>query len=109
MGKGHGIEELSGFATEFIREAGKKALAFYGKGKPQVKFDQGMVIEADLHLKTNVGERKMYLKTKKLMYVISVISAALLFAGNIQAEIKIGVLAKRGARVSWRLWRHHAR
>ena len=48
--KGYGIEELSEFATEFIKEAGKKALAFYGKGKPQVKFDQGMVIEADVRL-----------------------------------------------------------
>jgi myo-inositol-1(or 4)-monophosphatase len=49
-GKGHGIEELSGFAMEFIQEAGKKALPFYGKGKTQVKFDQGMVTEADLRL-----------------------------------------------------------
>ena len=48
--KGHGIEELSGFATEFIRQAGKKAMPFYGKGKPQVKFDQEMVTEADLRL-----------------------------------------------------------
>lgn len=48
--KGHGIEELSAFATAFIKEAGKKALAFYGKGQPQVKFDQGMVIEAELRL-----------------------------------------------------------
>jgi myo-inositol-1(or 4)-monophosphatase len=56
--KGHGIEELNGFATEFIREAGKKALAFYGKGKPQVKFDQGMVIEADLRL-TDLFQEKL--------------------------------------------------
>ena len=48
--KGHGIDELSAFATEFIKEAGKKALAFYGKGQPQVKFDQSMVIEAELRL-----------------------------------------------------------
>ena len=48
--KGYGVEELSAFATEFIKEAGKKALAFYGKGQPQVKFDQGMVIEAELRL-----------------------------------------------------------
>ena len=48
--KGHGIDELNGFATDFIKEAGKKALIFYGKGKPQVKFDQGMVIQADLRL-----------------------------------------------------------
>jgi len=59
MGKtGHGIEELSGFATEFIKDAGKKALAFYGKGKPQVKFDQGMVIEAELRL-TDLFQEKL--------------------------------------------------
>ncbi len=50
MGKDHGIEELSGFAMAFIKEAGKKALPYYGKGKPQVKFDQGMVTEADLRI-----------------------------------------------------------
>jgi myo-inositol-1(or 4)-monophosphatase len=48
--KGHGIDELSGFATEFIKQAGKKALPFYGKGQPQVKFDQEMVTQADLRL-----------------------------------------------------------
>ena len=56
--KGHGIEELSGFASEFIKHAGKKALAFYGKGKPQVKFDQGMVIAADLRL-TDLFKEKL--------------------------------------------------
>ena len=56
--KGHGIEELSEFATEFIKKAGKKALAFYGKGKPQVKFDQGMVIEADVRL-TELFQEKL--------------------------------------------------
>ena len=35
MGKGHGIEELSGFAMEFIKKAGKQALTYFGKGKPQ--------------------------------------------------------------------------
>jgi myo-inositol-1(or 4)-monophosphatase len=48
--KSHGIEELSEFAIEFIKAAGKKALIYYGKGKPQVKFDQGMVIQADIQL-----------------------------------------------------------
>ena len=48
--KGHGIDELSGFAMEFIKEAGKQALPFFGKGKPQVKFDQGLVTEADLRI-----------------------------------------------------------
>ena len=48
--KGRGIEELSGFATEFIKKAGKKALVQYGKGRPQVKFDESVVTEAELQL-----------------------------------------------------------
>lgn len=48
--KGHGIEELSGFAMEFIKAAGKKAMPYFGTGKSQVKFDQGMVTEADLRI-----------------------------------------------------------
>jgi len=51
MGRnGHGFEELSEFAMEFIKQAGKKALPFYGKGQARVKFDQGMVTEADLRI-----------------------------------------------------------
>lgn len=48
--KGRGIDNLCAFAKEFIKQAGKKSLTFYGKGKPNVKFDQGMVIQADLQL-----------------------------------------------------------
>jgi len=48
--KGHGIDDLSGFAMEFIKKAGKQAMPFFGKGKPQFKFDQGMVTEADLRI-----------------------------------------------------------
>jgi myo-inositol-1(or 4)-monophosphatase len=48
--KGHGVEELSEFAMEFIKQAGKKAMPFYGKGQTRVKFDQGMVTEADLRI-----------------------------------------------------------
>ena len=50
VGKGRGIDELSGFATEFIKEAGKKALAHYGKGRPQVKFDETVVTQAELQM-----------------------------------------------------------
>jgi myo-inositol-1(or 4)-monophosphatase len=50
VGKGHGIDELSGFAMKFVQQAGKKALAHYGKGNPQVKFDEGVVTEAELQL-----------------------------------------------------------
>ena len=53
--KGQGIEELSKFAMEFIKQAGKKALPFYGKGQSRVKFDQGMVTEADALVSRALG------------------------------------------------------
>lgn len=48
--KGHEIEDLTGFAMELIRESGKKALSYYGKGEFQVKFDENLVTEAELDL-----------------------------------------------------------
>ena len=54
---GQNVEELSEFAMEFIRKAGDTALEFYGKGKAQFKFDQGVVIEADLRLADYFQER----------------------------------------------------
>ncbi len=44
------IEELVGFGLEAIRRAGAKALEFYGKGRPQVRFDDGIVTEAEVVL-----------------------------------------------------------
>jgi myo-inositol-1(or 4)-monophosphatase len=44
------IEELIGFAMDFIHQAGEKAMGHYGKGRPQVKFDQGVVTEAEIQL-----------------------------------------------------------
>ena len=46
----HGIDELSGFAMDVIHEVGEKALEYYGKGKPQIKFDELLVTEAELRL-----------------------------------------------------------
>jgi len=46
--KGHGVDDLSKFAMDFIREAGKKALAHFGKAKPHVRFDQGVVTAAEI-------------------------------------------------------------
>jgi myo-inositol-1(or 4)-monophosphatase len=46
----HGIEKLSEFAMDVIHQAGEKAMAYYGKGRPHVKFDQGVVTEAELQL-----------------------------------------------------------
>jgi len=48
--KHQGIGDLKQFAQEVIRRAGEEALSYYGKGDPYVKFDEGLVTEADLHL-----------------------------------------------------------
>ena len=49
--KNEGIESLTRFAMDMIRHAGKEALSYYGKGKPNLKFDEGLVTEAELHLR----------------------------------------------------------
>ena len=46
VSKKHGIEDLEQFATDAIRRAGEKALSYYGKGDPGVKFDEGRVMIA---------------------------------------------------------------
>jgi len=48
--KSHRIEDLTQFATDVICSLGKEALSYYGKGKPNVKFDEELVTEAELHL-----------------------------------------------------------
>jgi len=48
--KDHGIEELLKFALEVIHSAGMEALTFYGKGKFNIKFDEALVTESELHL-----------------------------------------------------------
>jgi len=48
--KRHGIDDLSAFAMDFIHHAGEAAMRYYGKGKPQKKFDQGVVTQAELEL-----------------------------------------------------------
>ena len=45
-----GIEDLTGFAFEVIRRSGEEALAYYGKGRSDTVFDEGLVTEAELHL-----------------------------------------------------------
>ena len=50
MANRHSIDELSGFALDFIQGAGSEALSFYGKGRSKVKFDESLVTEAELHL-----------------------------------------------------------
>jgi myo-inositol-1(or 4)-monophosphatase len=46
----NGIEELTRFAMEVVRSSGEKALSYYGKGSPSIKFDEGLVTEAELQL-----------------------------------------------------------
>lgn len=45
-----GIDELLRFAKETVRKSGTEALKLYGKGRPGVKFDEGLVTEAELRL-----------------------------------------------------------
>jgi myo-inositol-1(or 4)-monophosphatase len=52
-----GIEDLIQFAKETVRSAGEQAMAFYGKGKLQVKFDEELVTEAELVLGNFFKER----------------------------------------------------
>lgn len=44
------VEELSRFATDVIQKLGTEALAYYGQGKSNVKFDEELVTTAELHL-----------------------------------------------------------
>jgi len=38
------------FARETVERAGQQALAFYGRGKPELPFDAGLVTQAEIHL-----------------------------------------------------------
>jgi myo-inositol-1(or 4)-monophosphatase len=49
-GKKPEVDDLIGFGMDFIHQAGENAMTFYGKGRPQVKFDQGVVTEAEIQL-----------------------------------------------------------
>lgn len=53
-----GIDQLSEFAMDAIHQAGEKAMAYYGKGRPQVKFDERMVTEAENQL-TDVFQNRL--------------------------------------------------
>ncbi len=55
------FDELMGFGVEAIREAGAKAMGFYGTGQPQVKFDQGVVTEAEIQL-TEYFQQRLHAK-----------------------------------------------
>jgi myo-inositol-1(or 4)-monophosphatase len=47
----HGIRDLEQFATDVVRRSGEEALAYYGKGSPLLKFDEGLITEAELRLR----------------------------------------------------------
>jgi myo-inositol-1(or 4)-monophosphatase len=44
------IGDLAEFALNVIREAGRKSLSFYGRGKPGLKFDDQLVTQAEIDL-----------------------------------------------------------
>ncbi len=56
--KNQSIEELTTFATEVIRQSGQEALRYYGKGRPEMKFDDDLVTEAELFL-TNLFQEHL--------------------------------------------------
>lgn len=43
-----GLEELFDFALPVVREAGRQALSFYGKGRPSMKFDESLITESEI-------------------------------------------------------------
>lgn len=49
--QGVSIEDLTGFARDAIHRSGKESLAFYGKGKSHVPFDEELITEAELGLR----------------------------------------------------------
>jgi myo-inositol-1(or 4)-monophosphatase len=48
--RNHSISDLTQFAEDVIRRSGKEALAYFGKGNPNLRFDMGLVTETELHL-----------------------------------------------------------
>jgi len=44
------VDELTQFSTDVIAQLGDIALSYYGKGKPDRKFDEDLVTSAELHL-----------------------------------------------------------
>ena len=45
-----GLEDLLGFALSVVRDAGTQALSYYGKGRPNLKFDEGLITESELRV-----------------------------------------------------------
>jgi myo-inositol-1(or 4)-monophosphatase len=45
------IDDLLKFAIDVVHHCGEKALSFYGKGQKDMKFDEGLVTEAELQLR----------------------------------------------------------
>lgn len=50
MEHGDGLEALTRFATELIRDLGEEALSFYGNRRTHLKFDDELVTQAEIRL-----------------------------------------------------------
>lgn len=46
----HNIDDLSRFALDVIHRCGQEAMNYYGKGNPNLKFDEELVTQAEIHL-----------------------------------------------------------
>lgn len=57
ISKDESMEQLKAFGVETILRMGEEAMSYYGRGRSQVKFDEGLVTEAELHLKDVFHDR----------------------------------------------------
>ena len=56
--EGQGMGELSQFAMDVLKQSGDEAISYYGRCDPQLKFDEELVIEAELGLR-DVFQRRL--------------------------------------------------
>jgi myo-inositol-1(or 4)-monophosphatase len=55
--KNHDVNELKTFAQDLLRQAGQIALAYYGKGRADIRFDEDLLTSAELKLNELFIER----------------------------------------------------
>lgn len=51
-----GVGELFEFASILVKQCGEVSLKYYGKGNPDVKFDDNLITEAELAVQEHVGK-----------------------------------------------------
>lgn len=57
--KDYNVERLMQFAMYVVKNAGERALSFYSKSDPRIRFDESLITETELHL-TQFLENQLY-------------------------------------------------